>query len=97
MQALTKGLAQKNPSKLMFLRYELTLQNAQRVLMSLLEQPAKPWVPFDAPWALMLVGFLFFQGKNKDIFHTEFQQGESRTVFYRYTTVKSLMFFFFFE
>lgn len=31
-----------------FKQYELTLQNAQRVLMSLLEQPAKPWVPFDA-------------------------------------------------
>lgn len=29
-------------------QYELTLQNAQRVLISLLEQPAKPWVPFDA-------------------------------------------------
>ena len=28
------------------MRYELTLQNAQRVLASLLEQPAKPWVPF---------------------------------------------------
>ncbi|CAK8998411.1 unnamed protein product [Durusdinium trenchii] len=29
-------------------QYELTLQNAQRVLASLLEQPAKPWVPFSA-------------------------------------------------
>ena len=28
-------------------RYELTLQNAQRVLASLLEQPVKPWVPFN--------------------------------------------------
>ena len=31
-------------------RYELTLQNAQRVLASLLEQPAKPWVPFSVSW-----------------------------------------------
>ena len=30
-------------------RYELILQNAQRVLASLLEQPAKPWVPFNVP------------------------------------------------
>ena len=31
------------------LRYELTLQNAQRALSALLEQPATPWVPFAAP------------------------------------------------
>eukprot|EP00439_Symbiodinium_sp_Y106_P031801 s1753_g3.t2 len=35
-------------SRLPLKQYELTLQNAQRVLASLLEQPAKPWVPFNA-------------------------------------------------
>ena len=31
-----------------YLRYELTLQNAQRALAALLEQPVTPWVPFAA-------------------------------------------------
>ena len=48
MEALPASPARR-PSSNDVARYELTLQNAQRVLASLLEQPAKPWVPFNVP------------------------------------------------